>query len=220
MNKLPKEEISRKLLHLLALIMPTGIFYFTTFFHTSWVLPSILLGIAFFGSAIVERIRFVNPKIQALFYKFFGSMLRKEESFKITGSTWIIGSAFICSIIFRNEPYISFIVLTLFILGDAVAAIVGMKYGRIKIGKKSLEGSLACFLLCMVFFLFVFPIVPGLLESYGGKIPIEVAVSISLIITLLELIPLYVTRNFIINDNLAVPIIAGLALRYLRLLFL
>ena len=205
---LRKEEITRKLLHLFALLMPLGIFYFPR-----WSLPSYLsIGILAFllgGSLIIENLRFRFPAVQKLFFTFFGSMLRDEESAKTTGSTFVIGAALLCAILFRNSPHISFMVLTLFILGDGIAAIVGLSMGRIKIGKKSLEGSAACFLLCMALFYGIFPLLPGLLDQWGNRIPFIVAVITSFAITLFELIPLKVSPKLIINDNLAVPVIAG-----------
>ena len=209
---LRREEITRKLLHLFALIMPIGIFYFP-----KWNLPgyyvAVALGLALTGSVIVETLRFRFPYVQKLFFMFFGSMLREEESAKTTGSTFVIGAALLCSIIFYKYTYVSFIVLTLFILGDAIAAIIGLSIGRIKIlGKKSLEGSLACLVLCMILFYGAFPFVPGLLDIWGGKVPFVIAITTSLSITLFELIPLKITPKLIINDNLAVPVIAGMIL--------
>ena len=211
---LPKEEIARKLLHLFALTMPAGIYYIPQW-TGSWLVPSVILAVLFSGSVIIENLRRKSPAVQKLFYRVAGSMLRKEEKHVVTGSTWVIGAALICSIIFRKEPYIALLVLTVFILGDAVAALVGMSMGRIKIGKKSLEGSLACFVLCMIFFMAVFPLIPGLLQPSDGHIPIGVAVATSLAVTVFELIPLRVTPKLTINDNLAVPVIAGLLLRWM-----
>jgi len=193
--------------------MPAGLFFIPRMHLPSSVYPmylsTIILAIVLFGSIIVESLRFRVPAIQKIFFKFFGSMLREEESRKTTGSTYVIGAALLCGLIFRNHQYISFMVLSLFILGDAIAAIVGLSIGRLKIGKKSLEGSLACFTLCMLLFYTVFPFVPGLLESWDGKIPLIIALSTSLAVTVFELIPLRITRKLTINDNLAVPVIAG-----------
>lgn len=210
--RLPKEEITRKLLHLFALVMPAGIFYLPKL-SLSWMVPSALLGVVLVGSVIIEKLRLKHPAVQKMFYKVAGSMLRKEEVTKTTGSTWIIGAALICSILFRDQPAIAGMVLTLFILGDAVAALVGMSMGRIKIGKKSLEGSLACFTLCMLLFYFAFPHVPMLLDAYNGHILLIPALATSMAITVFELVPLKVSRSLTINDNLAVPVIAGMVFR-------
>jgi dolichol kinase len=205
---LRKQEIGRKLLHLFALVMPIGIFYLPKTSVPQFV-PAAVLGFVLTGSVIVETLRFRVPAIQKLFFTFFGSMLREEESKKTTGSTYVIGAALLCAILFRNHPHVSFMVLTLFILGDGVAALVGLSIGRIKIWKKSLEGSAACFTLCLLLFFLLFPYVPGLLDVWGNKIPIIMALVISFAITILELIPLKVTSKLTINDNLAVPVIAG-----------
>lgn len=188
--------------------MPIGIFYAPVFSLPFAIVPFIL-GFLFFGSAIVEFLRFRIPYVQKMFLSLFGSMLRKEESFKITGSTWIIGAAFICSLVFSKTPHISFIVLTLFVLGDAAAALVGISIGRIKIGKKSLEGSLACFAICVIIFYGILPFVPGILETWGGRPPFLIVFITSLVITVFELVPLKIAPKLIINDNLAVPVIAG-----------
>jgi dolichol kinase len=206
---LRKEEINRKLLHLIALLMPAGIFYLPYLFSLNYFISVAILGVLLVGSVIIEHLRFKNPAVQKLFYAVAGSMLREEEAKSTTGSTYVIGAALICSILFKSQPQIAFMVLFMFILGDAVAAIVGMSIGRIKIGKKSLEGSLACFTMCMVLFFTVFPFFPGILSQWGGKVPLLVAIGTSLAITIFELIPLRISKNLIINDNLAVPVIAG-----------
>ncbi|MDR2578813.1 MAG: hypothetical protein LBC70_08435 [Chitinispirillales bacterium] len=213
---LRKEEITRKLLHLFALLMPAGIFYLPhpkfeelAGFGIPYAVPVGILAFLFFGSVIVEQLRFKVPAVQKIFYKCFGHMLRQEEKAKVTGSTFVIGAALICSIVFVNRPHISFMVLTLFILGDAIAAIVGLSVGRIKIGKKSLEGSAACFALCMILFYAAFPFMPWILDTWNGKVNLLIAVAASLSITIFELIPLKITPKLVINDNLAVPVITG-----------
>jgi len=208
---LRKEEITRKLLHLFALLMPVGIFYLPKF-SLSPLIAAGVLAFLFAGSVVVEYLRFRIPMIQKIFYIFFGSMLRDEESGKTTGSTFVIGAALLCAILFTlftNKFHVAFMVLFIFILGDAIAAIVGQSIGRIKIGKKSLEGSLACFLMCLLLFFGVFPFFPGLLDSWHGKVSVPIAVMVALSTTIFELVPLKITRNFVINDNLAVPVISG-----------
>ncbi len=76
-------------------------------------------------------------------------------------------------------------------VGDSLSTIVGIKFGRHKIGRKSLEGSLACFIFSFAagsFFVNPFLALAG-------------AVAASLI----ELFPR-------IDDNLTIPIISGLVM--------
>lgn len=216
---LTREEINRKLLHLFALLMPIGIFYLPRIPSVSYWVAPIILFVLLLGSVLIEWLRMRHPKIQKLFHASFGHMLREEETQKTTGSTYIIGAAFICSVVFYRSPHISFMTLFLFILGDAIAAITGLAIGRIKIGKKSLEGSLACFILCMLLFVFVFPHLPLLLQQWDGKLPLALAVIASLSITVLELIPMRIAPHFTINDNLAVPVITGLVMQWLYPVF-
>jgi len=207
---LSKEEINRKLLHILSgSLIPLGIFYIPELFKVPNWIPMLIIGVLLFISLVTELIRFKFPAIQKLFLSFAGSMLRPEENKKMTGATYIFGSAFLCTIFFYNQPHISFMVISLFIFGDAAAAIVGLSIGKIKIGKKSLEGSLACFCLCLLMCFFVFPYIPELLNKWNGTLPLSLVVLTSLSITVFELFPLRISKNIVINDNLVVPIVTG-----------
>jgi len=205
---LKKEEITRKLLHLFALLMPAGIFYLPRFGVPDAV-PIGILAFLTVGSVAVESLRFRVPAVQKVFNACFKHLLRKEEDSKVTGSTYVIAAALICSLIFINHKYISFMVLTIFILGDAIAAIVGLSIGRTKILGKSLEGSSACFAMCAILFYAVFPYLPWVLDAYTDKPPLLIALTASLSTTAFELIPLKITKKLTINDNLAVPVITG-----------
>jgi dolichol kinase len=207
---LQKEEINRKLLHILSgTLIPAGILYIPLLPGCTRNTPVILLAIIAVIMLIVEFLRFRVPALQKLWFSSLGSVLRSEEDKKITGATWIFASAVICTLAFPDDPQISCMVISMFILGDAVAALVGQSVGQVKIGKKSLEGSIACFTLCLILSLAVFPFVPGLLDTWNGKVPLAVAIAGSLSIAVLELFPVRITKTIALNDNLYVPVIAG-----------
>jgi dolichol kinase len=210
-SRLSREEVTRKLLHLIALVMPLGIFYLPRWSFPRSIAP-IFLTALFAGSVLIEMGRFGSPAVQRAFFRFFGWLLRKEERFKIAGSTWVMGAAALCSILFFNATYVSCVALSLFVIGDAAAALVGISMGRIKIGKKSLEGSLACFLSCIALSYGLFPFLPGLLNRWGGTLPFSLVLVTAAVVTVFELVPLRITPNIAINDNLAVPVIAGYAM--------
>lgn len=216
---LTKEEINRKLLHILSgSLIPAGIFYIPKIPGIpSWGewLPMILLGAILAGLAGLEWARLRVPAVQKIFYTFFGATLRSEESKTATGATWIFAASFLCTLIFMKQPHISFMVICMFILGDAVAALVGISIGRIKIGKKSLEGSLACLALSLLLLLVVFPLVPGLLDAWNGRIPLGLALIAAFSNTIFELFPLKLTKTFTLNDNLTVPLITGVLMKFL-----
>jgi len=195
------QEISRKLLHLMALLMPACILY----------LPReapFILGLIFFAMISVELIRFRFPFAQGLFERTFVAMLRKEEFRTLTGATWIILSAFLCALLFSGRPHIPFMALSMFILGDSAAAIVGQSVGRVRIGKKTLEGSLACFGTCLFLCYVVFPFLPGVDTKILRFGVIWVS---SLVVTLGELIPIRI-KGYRLNDNLSVPLMASFAI--------
>ena len=214
---LTREEINRKLLHILSgTLIPAGILYLPQIDGCSPLTPAIVLGICAGFSILLEYLRFHNSKMQAWFIRLGASMLRKSESHSFTGSTYIFLSAFLCSLLFIDHPHIAAIALSLFILGDAVAALVGISMGRIKIGKKSLEGSAACFFLGMLLFLLVYPQVPLLLDRWQGQVSLALMVIVSLVNTLFELFPLRFGAKLEINDNLSVPLITGTVLLLLH----
>ena len=209
--RLAKEEINRKLLHLsLALLMPAGIFYLPKISGIGPMVPPILLVIVFVISITVELLRFRHPAVQKVFERLFGTMLRIEERRSFTGSTYVVGSALLCSVLFYSYPHVSFLALTTFIVGDAAAALVGQSMGRVRIGRKSLEGSLGCFLTCLAMYVWLFPHLPMLLDIWSGKVQGLIIIAASLSVTVFELIPLKVSRHITINDNLAVPVITGI----------
>jgi len=204
---LSKEEVNRKLFHMAALLMPAGIFYVPILFDAPQWIAIVILGGLLAASLAMEAVRFRFPAFQGIFHGMFHSMLRQEENHKITGSTWYIASATICAVVFYPVPHIAFMSLSLFIVGDAAAAIVGIAYGRTRIGKKTLEGSAACFFASLFIFI-LFPLLPLLPVAPFGRS--FTALLTSLVITLFELIPIRIGNKLIINDNLIVPVIGGL----------
>ena len=221
MAVLSREEINRKLLHVFSgTLIPAGILYIPMIEGCSPLTPVLILGVLTFGSIALEYLRFHNGAVQRIFIGLGTAMLRSSEKNTFTGSTYIFMSAFLCSVIFYNTPHITFIALSLFILGDAIAAIVGISVGRIKIGKKSLEGSAACFILGLLLFFFVYPRVPMLLDSWQGSVPLPLIIVVSLANTVFELFPLSFGEKIRINDNLSVPLLTGILMLVLYPLFI
>ncbi|MGB7568553.1 MAG: hypothetical protein WBM07_11885 [Chitinivibrionales bacterium] len=222
---LRKEEVYRKVLHVFTgFIVPCCILYIPRYvpsfpwapgWLTPRLYPPVLAALAAAVFTSVELLRFRVRPVQTLFYRVSGAALRPEEIKKMTGATYIVYSALLCSIVFVNQPSISFMVLCAFIWGDAAAALVGQAVGRTKIGKKSLEGSLACFVLCIILFTGGFPVVPHLLEAWQGRVPLFLALAGSLFITVMELFPIRITKKISINDNLTVPVLTGIMLQLL-----
>jgi dolichol kinase len=211
MGRVEKEEVNRKLLHILAIGLPVFIFYGSSWFIFTPVFTVVIVLGLFLFSLGIDLIRLSDSAMQTWFLNRFGSMLRLEEKSQLTGATYIMAGSFICSCISLLDDRYSaavFLSLTLFILGDAAAALVGKAYGRIKIGKKSVEGALGCFCLCFFLSFFIFPNLPGFLEKWHEIFNWKDMVMISLAITLLEFFPIRFGK-FTLNDNLYVPAVAS-----------
>ena len=87
--------------------------------------------------------------------------------------------------------------------GDSTAALVGMKYGRRKIGSKSLEGSAGMFfgsLISLLIGMAYFSLIYGF-SLFDQLVPI---LFVSIVVTVLEF---FSPRGL---DNIAVPILGAL----------
>jgi len=205
-----KEELNRKFLHIISgSIIPAFIFYMPELKYLSKNMVVFLLGLCFLLSILIEIIRIKIPFLKKIYLKFFGGFLRKEEDTSFTGATYIFAASFLCSIIFINHLHISFIVLNLFIFGDAIAALVGISIGRIKFRNKTIEGSMACFILSVFIIKCIYPYIPFLLDSYGGSLSMKYACFIAFLITFFEFFTIK-RGKMKINDNLTAPLFTGM----------
>ncbi len=177
------KELLRKTTHLAGFFIP--LIYIVLDKSTMIFIAGALVGIAL----IVEFLKWVSESFRELFFRFFEFILRRHErKGAITGATYYIISTFLCIVIFHK--HIAIVSIFFIVLGDTAAALVGKAWGRIKlIGNKSLEGSIACFIVCAVISLFWIDPVVGLTGAF--------------VATLAELLPLR------IDDNLTVPLISG-----------
>ena len=207
----PSEELYRKLLHGLVIVLPIGIFYSPDYFDFDrWSVCFFTLGILGV-SLLVEGFRFRSNAFGVWYFKTFGSMLRVEEKDQLTGATYIAGACLFSSslsLISEQLAACAFLGLTLFILGDAIAALVGKSIGRTKVGSKTMEGALANFLLCFILTFWVFPELPDFLTKLGSELTVFKALLISFSVALFELFPLRL-GSWKLNDNLYVPVLVS-----------
>lgn len=138
-----KKEIRRKAVHLSSLWMPVMIYILPQQTAVCLFL-CLLIGDFIFEYGYYKRYHWARKIFGSLFYK----TLRNEEmlgrKFHPTGSIYVLTAALICSYFFNK--YTAIIGLTVMLVSDSAAALVGKTYGRIKIYKnKTLEGTLAFF---------------------------------------------------------------------------
>ena len=218
LRPIPPREINRKLLHGLAIALPVGIFYGPGFFKVEQSMACYIIGGIFLVTLLIEGYRLHNKTGRKLFRHMFGGMMRNEESGKLTGATWVLGGSVLCSLLALISPVAAaaaFWGLTLFILGDAAAALIGKAFGRTRIGRKTLEGALGCYVLCVLLSILVLPQLPMFLATWGGQLALWQILLISAVITILEFFPIRLGK-LTINDNLYVPAMATLAAMLIR----
>ncbi|MEJ2307096.1 MAG: hypothetical protein P8Y30_06090, partial [candidate division WOR-3 bacterium] len=116
----------------------------------------------------------------------------------ITGTTALLIANIIVIAFFNKQVAIVSLVYMLF--GDTASAIIGTKYGKVKMGDKTLEGSLAFFITVMVI---------ALLFSQWSGIRIHLIILIfgAIAATITEALPIE------INDNLTVALAAAIIMQ-------
>ena len=192
MNDIIKSEFARKAIHLSNAIIPFSYYYFLPDKLDMIIILASCLILCFF----IEIYRKKNQKISIFFSNWFEFMMRdSEKKGEITGATWVfVGALF--TILLVPDPY-NIISLLFLSFGDTFAAIIGMKFPYIKLGRKTLSGSIAGFFACLAI---------GLVIDL--PIAYEIIIFGAFTAMLIEILPLAV------NDNVSIPIFSGLSMYY------
>ena len=192
MNDIIKSEFARKAIHLSNAIIPFSYYYFLPDKLDMIIILASCLILCFF----IEIYRKINQKLSIIFSNWFEFMMRdSEKKGEITGATWVfVGALF--TILLVPDPY-NIISLLFLSFGDTFAAIIGMKFPYIKLGRKTLSGSIAGFFACLAI---------GLVIDL--PIAYEIIIFGAFTAMLIEILPLAV------NDNVSIPIFSGLSMYY------
>lgn len=182
-----RQEITRKSIHLVtnALIPFT---YLLLDIPKMWM--EALLGFGAIVFIIIDLGRTRNIWIAKIFQKFFNNMMRSHElDGKLTGASYVLIGSFITITLFPKEIAIPALLFASF--GDTFAALIGKRFGRIRIWEKTLEGSIAGIIACILVTWFI----PG--------IPLFVKIIGAFAAMFIELMPIR------IDDNLRIPLFSG-----------
>ena len=87
----------------------------------------------------VGRWRF--SALNGWFQARFGVLMKQSESSAVLGSTYMAAASLIVFLFFDKE--LAILALLYIAVGDPLAGTLGKRFGRIKIGSKSVEGTLA-----------------------------------------------------------------------------
>jgi dolichol kinase len=192
-NEVLLHEVKRKAFHSLSALYAV-LFTLAGREPTLWTLGSLFVVVG-----AVEAVRLRQPVFNERLVRLFGGIHRPEEVRRPSGILWTLLGCFL-TVLLIPDADIVLASLWYLALGDAVAGLVGRNWGRVRIGSKSLEGSLSCFLACWLVGTLCLTPDFGRVETVLG----------ALAATLFELVPLP------LNDNLWIPFLSGLVLTAFR----
>ncbi|MEI6057278.1 MAG: phosphatidate cytidylyltransferase [Lentisphaerota bacterium] len=190
------QEIYRKLIHITSLWMAFAMIILPEIWASSIFLLLLILNL------IVEYGNYKDwPFVSSSYHFVFGKMMRKdpsEKSFKLSGSPFVLASAFLSIILF--DKHIAFLAFSVMIVGDTAAALVGRKFGRIRFSNgKTVEGFLA-FIISSALILMLC----GFAFNYSVAIIIKGEIGI-FIAAIAELYG----KTIKVDDNFSIPIVIG-----------
>jgi dolichol kinase len=189
-----QQEIWRKLIHLGSAAFPIA-YWLTNQTVMLWVLvPLTVIAVG------AETLRHLRPGFRALVDRWLGRLLRRAEDHTLTGATCVTLAALL-SILLFDKP-IAIAVLLFLSISDALASLVGIRFGRVRIGHKTLEGSAVFLVSAVAIALLVLRSAP-LVAVFGAVVA-----------TVVEALPLKIAGHKL-DDNLTIPLVSGAAMTLL-----
>jgi len=183
----------RKIYRIGAGIVFPVFYYFTPNKIIVEMLLLYLLGIM----TTLEVMRYVSPSLWRTIVEHSRGILKVREGM-VTGTTALLISNIIVIAFFNKQVAIVSLIYMLF--GDAAASIIGTKYGKVKMGEKTLEGSLSFFITAMILAL-IFS------QWTGIRIHLIILIFGAIAATVTEALPIE------INDNLTVAPAAAIIMQ-------
>lgn len=141
---------------------------------------------------IIDIVRFSSHEGKSLFQNYFGHLTGKKEDEGPNASFFYAVSLLIALLLF--SPRIAMGAIASLAIGDPIAAIVGIMFGRHRVRGKSFEGAAANAIVC--FFLINFLVRSPIVAASGALSGAAV-----------EMFPIPK-----VDDNLSVPIVSGLVM--------
>jgi dolichol kinase len=185
-------SLLRKLIHLAMAVVPLAGWWISC--QAALILAAVLVA----ASLAVEVVRRRGPWVNRLFWRLIPSVFRDWEEHEVLGSTWFaLGTLVALGLAGRDAGGTAILFLA---WGDPAAELVGRRWGR-KGQSKTVAGSLACFLACLV--------AGGVGIGWGGLNLWAVLVG-AILATLIE------RWSPPPDDNLWMPIVSGLVVAVMQ----
>lgn len=179
-------------------------------------LATVLMAGATFIFLVLDYARLHLNPFKSIFIVLFGTLLRRRELTSLTGGSYLMLASLICMVVFGGGAFgttieqgkgVFIAAIGFLAVGDTIAALVGLSIGRIRIFRKTLEGTLAGLVSC-VGVAWLVSILPGV------DLPLIAGILGAVSASLVEALPIEV------NDNVVVPVFSGtvmmITLQFLR----
>ncbi len=182
------QELRRKGIHLFGLLVPIVYIFVET--RAAVVAVGVLVVVAL----LIELVKAVLPSFSIIFLRVLTPLLRSHErDGAITGATYYLIGSFLSIVLFPK--FLAIICILFMIFGDMSAALIGKQWGRTRLfTRKTLEGSVACFMVCVFIALVKFNPVVAIVGALAA--------------TLVELLPTG------LDDNLTMPLLSGVVMEF------
>ena len=192
------EEIVRKLVHLSSAAIPLVYCFASRAFMLTAL--SILTGAAL----VIELLRARHPGCRAFIDRWLGRIIRGAEAGTMTGATFVVLGGLLTIALFPRR--IAIAALLFLSISDALASLIGIKFGKTRFLGKSLAGSMAFFISAAVIVFITQPAEPWI--GLAG----------ALIATAVEALPLKIAGRKL-DDNVTIPLSAGIVMTALTRIF-
>jgi dolichol kinase len=182
------KHLGRKLYHLVG-----GVGLLSIYFVLGRTKALLFYAALFMLILLIDGARLMIPAWNRFVFTRFRSFIRKNEEHKLTGTApYVLGIGL--SLYAYSMPIASAAICFL-AFGDVAATAIGERFGKTKIGDKSLEGTFA--------FIFAAAVSGLLLSFLGIHLLTWVMVLGVLVAAGIELL------TFSMNDNLLIPLVSG-----------
>ncbi|MBN2246815.1 MAG: hypothetical protein JW755_13340 [Candidatus Aminicenantes bacterium] len=156
------------------------------------------VGLIFFG---LDIIRLFSKRINTILSSDTKLIYKTKEIRSFSSMSYFLLSCFISVLIFEKPVAVT--ALTFLIFGDFFAKFFGLRFGKTRLFKKSLEGSLAYLFICLF---------SGIIFIRFFQLPVSIIIGGAVCAAFIEALPLR------IDDNLTVSLASGAVMTLLSLL--
>ncbi|MCE2992658.1 MAG: diacylglycerol/polyprenol kinase family protein [Alphaproteobacteria bacterium] len=192
-----KKEIYRKIFHLTSIWIPIVIGLLS---KTHAVM---LIGFCLICMLFYEKLKDESPDFMNGLKKVLGWLINFKKSKTLSSTTYVLTASFLAILFFDKEIAITSI--SIMILSDSVASIVGRSFGKRIVYDKTMEGSAAFLVTSIVISMFLF------FSMYDTQKFIISSLAGSIVATIAELI----ASKIDVNDNILVTLSTAVTMQFM-----